>query len=82
MTAEQNGRTSEPVLQSVLEHGEHIILGALVWDRMLVVPLTTSELEEVAARIDARIGRLQNARGFIVQRHDHINTDEWRYFSR
>jgi len=55
-------RTFESVLERVVEHREHVVLGPLVRYRVLAVPLTAGELEEVAARIDRWIRRLQNAR--------------------
>jgi len=66
-TAELEGktkdtRTLEPVLQRVVQHGKHVVLGALVRYRMLAVPLTACELEEIATRINSLIQRLQNAR--------------------
>ena len=64
-------RTFEPILQSVVEQREHIVLGTFVWYRMFAVPLTASELEEVATWINAVIRRLQNASSCIRGTDDH-----------
>ena len=68
-------RTFEPILQSVVEQREHIVLGTFVWYRMFAVPLTASELEEVATWINAVIRRLQNASSCTRHRRPHAETN-------